>query len=222
MLHIPFLDRTAIAVVLALSVVLALAPAAIARSESGGRVHDGGGVPPEPPAPPVPPAPPAIPPLPEVPQLPKVPQPPTVPDLPGLPGAGGTEGGLLSGFRMAPRLMLSARPRGDRILPLRFRLDGWLMPPMRLGRVAAFFRRTFGVDIPVCSGPLTIAFKANGRTVARRRASVTHTCTFRSRVAIHSRRHLGSVRRLRATARFDGNDLLRPVQHSLTLQIGQR
>jgi hypothetical protein len=48
--------------------------------------------------------------------------------------------------RMPPRLLLRARPRRDRTLPLRFRLSGRLMPPVGLVRVAEFFRKTFGTS----------------------------------------------------------------------------
>jgi hypothetical protein len=123
--------------------------------------------------------------------------------------------------RAAPRLLLRARPRSDRTLPLRFGLSGRLVPPRGLAGVAALFRM-LGVDVraPACNGRVTIAFKARGRTVVRRRASVSSTCRFRSRATIRTRRRLGRARRLKASARFGGNRLLAPVRRSINLPIG--
>jgi hypothetical protein len=123
--------------------------------------------------------------------------------------------------RGAPRLVLGARPRSDRTLPLRFGFSGRLVPPMGLVGVAELFRM-LGMDVRgrACNGRVTIALKARGRTVVRRRASVTSTCRFRSRVTIRTRRRVGRARRLKATARFGGNRLLAPVRRSITLPIG--
>jgi hypothetical protein len=130
------------------------------------------------------------------------------------------DGGRAS-VRGAPRLMLSARPRSDRTLPLRFRLSGRLVPPMGLVRVAELFQ-ALGVDVrpQACNGRVTITFKARGRTVVKRRASVTGTCRFTSRVTIRTRRRLGRSRRLTASARFGGNRRLAPVRRSIKLPIG--
>lgn len=122
--------------------------------------------------------------------------------------------------RGAPRLVLRARPRSDRRLPLRFGFSGRLVPPIGLVGVAELFRM-LGMDVRAraCNGRVTIAFKARGRTVVRRRASVTGTCRFRSRVTIRTRKRLGRARRLKATARFGGNRLLAPVRRSIKLPI---
>jgi hypothetical protein len=130
------------------------------------------------------------------------------------------DGGRAS-VRGAPRLVLSARPSSDRTLPLKFRLSGRLVPPKGLVRVAELFR-TLGVDVrqQACNGRVTITFKARGRTVVKRRASVTGTCRFTSRVTIRTRRRLGRSRRLTASARFGGNRRLAPVRRSIKLPIG--
>ena len=233
--HHPFLNRMAIALVLALFAVLAFASAAIAQ---------------------------IVPPQPFVPSQPMVPpeQGGPMADLfqgienlfpgTGMPGRGiqfqvncapadeqqhdcaegsdvgedvasdnDRDGGASD--RGAPRLVLRARPRSDRTLPLRFGFSGRLVPPMGLVGVAELFRM-LGMDVRAraCNGRVTIAFKARGRTVVRRRASVTSTCRFRSRVTIHTRRRLGRARRLKATARFGGNRLLAPVRRSIKLPIG--
>jgi hypothetical protein len=129
------------------------------------------------------------------------------------------DGGSAS-VRGGPRLRLSARPRSDRSLPLRFRLSGRLVPPKDLVGVAELFG-TLGVDVraQACNGRVTIAFKARGRTIARRRASVTSTCRFRSGVTIRTRRRLGRAPRLKASARFGGNRLVGPVRRSIKLRV---
>jgi hypothetical protein len=129
------------------------------------------------------------------------------------------DGGSAS-VRGGPRLRLSARPRSDRSVPLRFRLSGRLVPPKGLVGVAELFG-TLGVDVraQACNGRVTIAFKAKGRTVARRRASVSSTCRFRSGVTIRTRRRLGRAKRLTASARFGGNRLVGPVRRSIKLRI---
>jgi hypothetical protein len=130
------------------------------------------------------------------------------------------DGGRAS-VRGASRLVLRARPRSDRTLPLRFGLSGRVVPPRGLVGVAELFR-VLGVDVrdQACKGRVTLAFKARGRTVVRRRASVTSTCRFRSRVTMRTRRRLGRARRLKASARFGGNRLLAPVRRSIKLRIG--
>jgi hypothetical protein len=223
---IPLRNRMAIAVVPALSAVLALAPAAIAQTPV---------VPPQPIAPPEPGG--------------------LVADtlfsgrerlFPGIgvPGLGAqshvtcarsdeqqndcidnnsnrdSESGS-SAAGGAPRLELSARPRRDRTLPLRFRLSGRLKPPVRLVGMAELLGE-LGLDVRglACNGGVTVAFKASGRRVARRRAFVTSNCRFRSGISIGTRRRVGRARRLKATARFGGNRLLAPVRRSITLHIG--
>lgn len=123
--------------------------------------------------------------------------------------------------RGAPRLVLRARPRSDRSVPLRFRLGGRLVPPKGLVSVAELFR-TLGVDVraQACNGRVTISFKARGRTVARRRASVDNTCRFRSGVTIRTRGQLGRARRMKASARFGGNRFVGPVRRSIKLRVG--
>lgn len=129
------------------------------------------------------------------------------------------DGGSAS-VRGATRLVLGARPRSDRSLPLRFRLSGRLVPPKGLVSLAELFR-TLGVDVraQACNGRVTITFKARGRTVARRRASVNSNCRFRTGVTIRTRRRLGRARRLRANARYGGNRFVGPVRRSLKLRI---
>jgi hypothetical protein len=170
--------------------------------------------PPPPPKPPPPPVP-EVPPIPTVPQLPSLPQVPEVPEVPKDPGE-------LADIvtPLSSRLVLTAPKRRAGGLPATVRFSGWLMPPMRLNRVDGFFERTFGIDLGVCRGPVTVAYKSGGRVIARRRSSVTRMCAFNSSITIRSRRALGRAGRLRATARFDGNALLGPAQHSIAVRVG--
>jgi hypothetical protein len=208
--HSPFVTRIAMAIVLVVPGALALDPAA--GSAAMDRAADPAD-PPPPGAPPKPPIPP-VPPVPTIPQLTTVPQVPQVPEVPGDPRELADLATPLSA-----RLLLSAEPRRARALPVTVRLSGWLRPPMRLDRVAGFFQKTFGLDLGVCSGTVTIAFKSGGRRIASRRASVTPTCMFTSQLTVRTRRRLGPAGRLRATGRFSGNDLLGPAQHSIVLRV---
>jgi hypothetical protein len=167
--------------------------------------------PPKPPAPPVPP----VPPIPTVPQLPSLPQVPEVPEVPKDPGELTDRLPALSS-----RMMLSAPKRRAQGLPATLKFSGWVMPPMRLNRVDGFFERTFGIDLGVCRGPVTVAYKSGGRVIARRRSSVNRMCAFNSSITIRARRALGPRGRLRATARFEGNALLGPAQHSIAVRVG--
>jgi hypothetical protein len=169
---------------------------------------------PPPPKPPVP----AVPPVPTVPTVPQLPSLPEVPEVPDVPRDPGQLTDLVT--PLSSRMMLSARPRRSQRLPATVRFDGWLMAPMRLNRVDGFFNRTFGIDLGVCRGPVTVAFKSGGRRIATRRASVTRTCSFRSSLTIRRRKTLGRRGRLRATARFGGNKLLGPAQHSIAVRVG--
>lgn len=164
--------------------------------------------PPKPPPPPVPP----VPPVPTVPTLPTVPTVPPVPEVPRDPAELADVVTPLSA-----QMMVSARPTRARALPATFRLSGWLRPPMRLDRVSGFFQNTLGIDLGVCSGPVTIGFRSGGRRIAGRRASVTRNCMFNSSITIRSRGRLGPAGKVRATARFAGNAMLGPARHSIRL-----
>jgi hypothetical protein len=228
--QIPLLNRMAITVVLALSVVLAFAPAPMAQI-----------VPSNPSLPPQLGGPPADP-FPGIESLfPGMRLPPDIQSQVNCAtadeqqhdcGQGSDVGedidiniesdrdGGRASVRGAPRLVLRARPRSDRTLPLRFRLSGRIVPPTGLAGVAELFR-LLGLEVraPACNGRVTITFKARGRTVVRRRASVTSTCRFTSRVTIRTRRRLGRAKRLKASARFGGNSRLAPVRRAIKLPI---
>jgi hypothetical protein len=167
--------------------------------------------PPPPPKPPVPPTPP----IPTVPELPSMPEVPEVPEVPKDPGE--------LADRLPPlsaRLMLNTPKRRAGGLPATLKFSGWVMPPMRLNRVDGFFERTFGIDLGVCRGPVTVSYKSGGRVIARQRMRVNRMCAFNSSITIRSPQELGPRRRLRATARFEGNGLLGPAQHSIAVRVG--
>jgi hypothetical protein len=163
-------------------------------------------------SPPPKPPPPPVPPVPTIPTLPTVPTLPPVPEVPRDPAE-------LADIvtPLSAQMMVSSRPTRARALPATFRLSGWLRPPMRLDRVSGFFQNKLGIDLGVCSGPVTIAFRSGGQRIAGRRASVTQNCMFNSSITIGSRRRLGPAGKVRATARFAGNALLGPARHSIRL-----
>lgn len=198
----PFRTRMATAVALLLFASLLPAAADVAAQPPP---------PPKPPAPPVPP----VPPVPTVPQLPSLPEVPEVPAVPKDPGE------LTD--RLPPlsaRMMLNAPKHRAGGLPATLKFSGWVMPPMRLNRVDGFFERAFGIDLGVCRGPVTVAYKSGGRVIASQRARVNRMCAFNSSITIRSPRALGPGKRLRATARFEGNGLLGPAQHSIAVRVG--
>jgi hypothetical protein len=189
-----------IALLLALTVLLLPAAADVAA---------------QPPPPPPKPEIPAVPPVPTVPQLPSLPEVPEVPEVPKDPGE------LTD--RLPPlssRMMLSAPKQRARGLPATLTFSGWVMPPMRLNRVDGFFERTFGIDLGVCRGPVTVAYRSGGRLITSQRVRVNRTCAFNSTITIRSPEALGPRRKVRATARFGGNGLLGPAQHSVAVRVG--
>lgn len=194
-----FHTRLATALALALIASLLLAGADVAAQ------------PPPPPKPPVPP-------VPEVPTIPEFPSVPEVPEVPEVPKDPGKLADVVT--PLSSRMMLSAPKRPSRGLPATVKFSGWVMPPMRLHKVDGFFERTFGLDLGVCRGPVIVAYRSGGRVIARRRSRVTRMCTFDSSITIRSRRALGPARRVRATARFSGNALLGPAQHSIAVRVG--
>jgi hypothetical protein len=188
-----------IALILALAVLLVPTAADVAAQ------------PPPPPKPPVP----TVPTVPTVPQLPTLPPVPEVPEVPKDPGELADRVTPLSA-----RLMLSTPKSRAGGLPATVKFSGWVMPPMRLNRVDGFFERTFGIDLGVCRGPVSVAYKSGGRLIARQLVRVNRMCAFNSSVTIRSPRELGPRRRVRATARFVGNALLGPAQHSVAVRVG--
>jgi hypothetical protein len=193
--------RGMLPIVLLLALVALLLPAA----------PDAAAQPDPPPKPPVPP----VPTVPTIPQLPSLPPVPEVPEVPKDPGELADMVTPLSA-----RLMLNAPKRRAHGLPATVKFSGWVMPPMRLNRVGGFFERTFGIDLGVCRGPVTVTYKSGGRILARRRASVTRMCMFNSSITIRRRAALGRAGKVRATARFGGNGLLGPAQHSIAVRVG--
>jgi hypothetical protein len=195
----PFHRRLAIAIAVVLLASLLPAAAEVAAQ------------PPPPPKPEVP----AVPPIPTVPELPSLPEVPEVPEVPKDPDELTDKLPPLSS-----RLMLSAPKRRTAGLPATLQFSGWVMPPMRLNRVGGFFERTFGIDLGVCRGPVSVDYRSGGRVIASRRVRVNRMCAFSSGITIRSPQELGPRRRLRATARFEGNGLLGPAQHSIAVRVG--
>jgi hypothetical protein len=167
--------------------------------------------PPPPPKPEVPP----VPPVPTVPTLPSLPEVPEVPEVPKDPAE------LTDRLPpLAARMMLNAPKRRAGGIPATLKFSGWVMPPMRLNRVDGFFERTFGIDLGVCRGPVTVTYRSGGGIIDTQRRRVNRMCAFDSAITIRSPQALGPRRRLRATARFEGNGLLGPAQHSIAVRVG--
>jgi hypothetical protein len=99
--------------------------------------------------------------------------------------------------RALPALTSRVKPRWDHRRPFRFRVRGSLVPPAGVDRSQA------------CTGRVTIRFKLRRKTVRLRRARITTTCRYRSRVRVtlRPRRHPAT---LRVLVRFRGNAVLRP------------
>jgi hypothetical protein len=167
---------------------------------------------------PTPPPKPPIPPVPPVPTIPKLPSLPEVPEVPEVPKDPREVTDLVT--PLSSQLLLSAPKHRAQGLPATLKFTGWIRPPMRLNRVDGFFERTFGIDLGVCRGPVFVTYKSGGRVLARRRASVTRMCTFNSSISIRRRGALGPAGRIRASARFQGNALLGPAQHSIAVRVG--
>ena len=82
------------------------------------------------------------------------------------------------------------------------------------GALTLFDRLTLPAEVTralgCASGQVAVTIKRGRRTVSSRRAALRRDCTFRSAVSFASRRRLGSGR-LRVTARFLGNSVLRSL-----------
>ena len=167
------------------------------------------------------PPPPPKPPVPEVPEVPTIPQLPSLPPVPEVPEVPKDPGELADLVTpLSARMMLSAPKRRAGGLPATLKFSGWVMPPMRLNRVDGFFERTFGIDLGVCRGPVTVAYKSGGRVITSHRVRVNRMCAFSTSITIRSPQALGPRRRVRATARFEGNALLGPAHHSIAVRVG--
>ena len=99
----------------------------------------------------------------------------------------------------AKSLTANVLPKRDRRAPYRFTTSGRLTP------TGAFSPARF------CGmGRVSVQVKAGGRTVSTRRVGLRANCTYRSTVTFRARGRLGRSGRLKFTARFLGNDRVRP------------
>ena len=96
----------------------------------------------------------------------------------------------------ARRLTIKTSPKRDAAFPFRFTTSGRLVLPTPL-------RPALG-----CKGLVTVQIKAGKKTVSTRRAKVTRTCRYRSRVTFTLARRLNPDD-LRITARFSGNKVVK-------------
>jgi hypothetical protein len=137
---------------------------------------------PKPPPPPPPPPPPGPPPAPGV----------TPPPPPPPPPASAI-------VRRKGKLSARVTPSRDTRAPYRFRTTGTLTLPSGITKSVG------------CSGRVSVQVKRGRSTISTRRATLTKSCTFSSRVSFANRRRFGKATRLRFTARFLGNARVLPV-----------
>lgn len=121
------------------------------------------------------------------------------------PGAGAPTPRTTVG-RVAPTAVsLSVKPRTDRSAPFRFRISGRVKLPATVSPAAG-----------CATGVVRIRAKAGRTTIATRRAKLKPNCTFTKRMTL---RRIPRDGRLRVTARFQGNDVLRARSaHSKTVR----
>jgi hypothetical protein len=111
--------------------------------------------------------------------------------------------------RERPSLTLQANPRHDTTLPYTFTFTGTLRPP---GDVA----RQDG-----CAGTVTIQIKAGSKTISTRRARVRGDCGYKRGVTFKSRKRLRSRGTLKVTARYGGNQVLKPAGKTIHVRAGR-
>jgi hypothetical protein len=96
----------------------------------------------------------------------------------------------------ARRLTIRTEPKRDAAFPFRFTTSGRLALPAPL-------RRALG-----CKGTVTVQIKAGKKTISTRRAKLSKTCRYRSRVTFALPGRLRPDT-LRVTARFSGNKVVK-------------
>jgi hypothetical protein len=116
------------------------------------------------------------------------------------PAAGGSTPAV--GHRLEPRLTLTVAPRRDRRPPYRFRVSGRVVLPHGATRAEACGNGTVSVKVRT--------------TGVSRRPPLGAKCRFRAKLRLGSRAH----RRLRLTARFNGNRALVPASAHRRLRAG--
>lgn len=112
---------------------------------------------------------------------------------PTAPSGGGDAGA--GARRSAARVSFRVSPRVDRRGPRRFTTRG----------------RVLSSSAGACSGTVTVRYRAGRRTISSRRARVSRSCRFRSRVTFREPRRFFGRRTLRVAVRFNGNVRLRPA-----------
>lgn len=96
------------------------------------------------------------------------------------------------------RVSAKVSPTRDRRAPYRFRTSGTVSLPTGVTRAQA------------CGdGVVSVQVKRGSTTLSTRRVTLSRTCTYSSTVSFANRRRLGSSGRLKITARFLGNDVLK-------------
>lgn len=107
------------------------------------------------------------------------------------------------------RVSASTTPRRDTDSPFRFRTTGRVTLP-------AGIRTADG-----CTGSVSVQIKAGTRTISTRRARLSRTCTYSSRVTFRGRSRFRGRRALTFQTRFTGNEVLLPRRSArITRRVG--
>ena len=125
------------------------------------------------------------------------------------PVGGGGVAAVPGAPRTRPRLALRIRARRVTSGRLRLRVLGGLLVAPGVDRTAA------------CRGRVTLAFRARGRTISRRRVAVRPSCRFGTRITTRAGGRLASARRVRVSARFGGNSTLEPAGKIVSRRVPQ-
>ena len=97
--------------------------------------------------------------------------------------------------RFLPTITSKVSPKRDRTAPYTFTTTGTVTLPATVSPELG------------CTGTVTVQIKVRSRTVSTRRAKLSKSCTYRSKVAFGSRLR---AKRLKVTARFLGNAVVLP------------
>ena len=114
-----------------------------------------------------------------------------------------------AGRKLPRRLSAKVTPMRDAAQPFNFRTTGRLTLPRGLTKKAG------------CNGRITVVVKAGKKTISRRTTRLRSNCTYRTSVRFRDSNRFGSASRLRFTARFQGNKVLRARQAtSVRVRVG--
>lgn len=101
--------------------------------------------------------------------------------------------------RKQPKLSLKVTPSRDRALPYEYTSTGRLTLPSGVSTKDG------------CSGKVSVQVKSRAKTISTRRVNVRSNCTYSSKVTFKARGRLKARGSLKVTARYAGNQFLKPA-----------